>query len=95
MKGGDRIFPITLKGAIKEPSPRPFLSRKEGKINGKKTKPSGTNQEYLIGGEVQMGKLHPLKLAVLPVFLGIFIYGPGSFGQPWPREAESLSGGLT
>jgi len=44
----------------------------------KEIKPIGTNQEYLIGGEVAMGKLDPLKLAVLPTFLGIFIYiGPG------------------
>ena len=59
------------------------------------TKPSGTNQEHLIGGEVPMDKLDPLKLVVLPAFLGIFIYGLGSFGQPWPKEAESLSGGHT
>ena len=37
-----------------------------------------TIEEHLIGGEVQMGKLDPLKLAVLPTFLGVFIYiGPG------------------
>ncbi len=43
-----------------------------------KIKNMGTNQEYLIGGEVSMGKLDPLKLAVLPTFLGIFLYiGPG------------------
>jgi Mn2+/Fe2+ NRAMP family transporter len=39
---------------------------------------SKTIEEHLIGGEVQMGKLEPLKLAVLPTFLGVFIYiGPG------------------
>lgn len=40
-------------------------------------KPVHANQG-LIGGEVPMGKMEPLKLAILPTFMGIFAYvGPG------------------
>jgi Mn2+/Fe2+ NRAMP family transporter len=44
----------------------------------KETKHMGTSQEHLIGGEVPLGKLDPLKLAIVPTSLGIFVYiGPG------------------
>src|SRR4030042_3958362 len=40
-------------------------------------KPVHANQG-LIGGEVPMGKLDPLKMAVMPAFLGVLAYiGPG------------------
>ena len=59
---------------------RGFLSGGQGRgaEMTQETKDIRSNEGNLTGAEIPMGKLDPLKLAVMPTFLGIFAYiGPG------------------
>jgi Mn2+/Fe2+ NRAMP family transporter len=51
---------------------------KGGWFMEEKKKSADSNRGHPIAGEVHLGKMDPLKLAMVPTFLGIFIYiGPG------------------